>query len=250
MPSVEQSTTQVANLAIAACGISKPIADLTTDRSVAAQMCRTHFDICRRLVMKDIPWTFARKQIVPAMVGQYPTPEWNYAYQYPSDALSINRFMSWRLSNDTRQSRIPYALMQPCPPNLTAMSTVTTQPASGLWIYTNWPGANASAGLPTIMEYIFDNTNVAQWTDDFVAAYGLKLATLIAPAVTSGDPYGMKDKVEAGYQAAISKARAQNLNEEQRPQDPQSEFIRAREGDAYGIPGSTWVAEPAGFTVY
>lgn len=250
MPSIEQTNTQVANLAIAACGISKPIADLVTDRSLAAQMCRTFYDVARRIAIRDVPWSWARRQVNPSLVANQPTPEWLYAYQYPQDAIQLTRFMSWRLNNDTRQSRIPYTIMQPTP---AALSTLTPLPTysgvNGLWIFTNWPGANASAGLPTIIEYLFDNQNVAQWTDDFIAAFAYQLAVFIVPTVTSGDPYGNLQKIMTLYTSCIARARASNLNEEQRPQEPQSEFIRAREGDAVGIPGSTWVAEPAGFVI-
>jgi len=254
MPSSEQVTTQVANLAIAHCGISKPIVGLQSDHRIEAQMCRTFFDLARQTAIRDFPWAWAVKQINPSLVAQYPTPEWLYAYQYPSDALKLTRFMSWRLSNDTRQSRIPYTLMQPAPNTL---STLTPQPApytllpgTSLWIYTNWPGANGAAGLPTILEYIFDNQNVGQWTPDFILALSYQLASLICTTLTSGDPYGMQQKLLQSYQMALAKATAMNLNEEQRPQEPQSEFIRSREGDMVGIPGSTWVAEPAGFVVY
>lgn len=252
MPSIEQTTTQVANLAIAHCGISKPIQSLTADRGIEAQMCRTFFDLARQIAIRDFPWAWAVKQINPALAVNQPTPEWLYAYQYPSDALKITRFMSWRLSNDTRQSRIPYTIAQPVS---NALSTLTPLPApytgaTGLWIYTNWPGAGGAVGLPTILEYIFDNTNVSQWTPDFIMALSYQLATLIVTTITSGDPYGNLQKLTQSYQMALAKATAMSLNEEQRPQEPQSEFIRAREGDMVGIPGSTWVAEPAGFVVF
>lgn len=254
MPSVEQTTTQVANLAIGHCGISKPIQVLVSDRSLEAQMCRTFIDLARQKVLRAFPWFFAIRQVNPSKVADQPTPEWLYAYQYPSDALKLIRFMSWRLSNDTRQSRIPYTIAQPVPNTL---STLTPQPApysqlpgTSMWIYTNWPGALGSAGLPTIIEYIFDNQNVAQWTPDFIEALSLALAMMIAPTITSGDPYGMREKLTQAYTQSLAAAMATNLNEEQRPQEPQSEFIRAREGDMVGIPGSTWVAEPAGFVVF
>lgn len=248
---MEQTLTNIANLAISHCGISKPIQDLTTDRSIEAQMCRTWMDTARRTVLRRIPWSFSTKQVAPALVANYPTNEWMYAYQYPNDALKLTRFMSWRLNNDTRQSRIPYRVMQPVSIQLSAAPTLPTQPyaqTTGLWIYTNWPGANV--GLPTVIEYIFDNENVSQWPDDFNWALSLMLSTLIITTVTSGDPQNKKASLENDYGEAINEATLDNLNEEQRPQEPQSEFIRARAGDlGYGFPGMTWVAEPCGFVV-
>ena len=249
MSSVEQTTTDISNLALAHCGVSKPIANLLTDKSLEAQMCRTFFDIARQDVLREFPWFFAKKQVSPALVVNQPTPEWMYAYQYPADALRIIRFMSWRLENDTRQSRVPYTVMQPVPANL---STLSPQPASnpqttGMWIYTNWPGPNTS--LPTIIEYIFDNQNVSQWQPDFMIALSYKLASFLVMTLTTGDPQKYKADIENGYMGAMTKAKAFNLNEEQRPEDPQSEFIRARDGDMLSYTGMAWVAEPAGFSV-
>lgn len=248
--SVEQVSTQVANLAIAHCGISKPISDLATTKNLEAQMCRTFFDLARQSCLTDARWMFAVRQIAPALVANQPTPEWLYAYQYPSDALRLVRFMSWRLSNDTRQSRIPYTIAQPVS-NL--LSTLNPQPApyiqtTGQWIYTNWPGVNGNL-MPTIIEYVFDNQNVAQWTPNFIIALSYKLAELIVPAVTSGDTFGKKKEIQANYITARNSASNDNANEEQRPEEPQSEFIRARDGESYGYPGMNWVAEPTGFVV-
>lgn len=243
----EQTLTQIANLAILHCGSSKPIADLTTDRSIEAQTCRTWMDTTRQTVLQRIPWSFATKQTTPALVANYPTNEWMYAYEYPSDALKLTRFMSWRLNNDDRQSRIPYRIMQPVSIALSAAQPPPTTPytsQAGLWIYTNWPGVNVN--LPTVIEYTFDNQNVVQWTSPFCAAMSMFLATLIIVPLTSGDPQNKKIALMTEYDKAIETASNDNANEEQRPQEPQSEFIRARQGwdYGYGFPGQAWVAEP------
>lgn len=249
---VEQTLTQIANLAILHCGSSKPIADLMTDRSVEAQTCRTWIYTARQDVLQHIPWSFATKQAIPALVANYPTNEWQYAYEYPSDALKLTRFMSYRLNNDDRQSRIPYRIMQPVSITLSAAQPQPVIPyanQAGLWIYTNWPGVNVN--MPTVIEYTFDNQNVSQWTSPFCKALSLYLASLIVVPLTSGDPQNKKAAISADYEKAIETASNDNANEEQRPQEPQSEFIRARNGwdTGYGFPGMAWVAEPAGFVV-
>lgn len=241
----EQTLTQIANLAILHCGSSKPIADLTTDRSVEAQTCRTWIDTARQDVLQHIPWSFATKQVIPPLVAVWPTNEWQYAYEYPNDSMQMTRFMSWRLNNDTRQSRIPYRIMQPVPISLSAAQPPPTIPyasQAGLWIYTNWPGANAQ--LPIVIEYTFDNQNVSQWTSLFSKAMSLYLASLIIVPLTSGDPQNKKVAIMADYDKAIETAANDNVNEEQRPQEPQSEFIRSRMGwdSSYGFPGQPWSA--------
>lgn len=250
MPSIEQTGTQVANLALSHCGISKPLGNVMTEKSVEAMLCRQFIDIARQDVLREFPWFFAKKMIIPALVANQPTNEWLFAYEYPQDALRITRFMSWRLSNDTRQSRVPYTVMQPVSNKL---STLTPQPqpysqTTGLWIYTNWPGLNVS--IPVVIEYIFDNVNVSQWPPDFIMALSYKLASLIVMTLTSGDVQKYKEMIEANYLTTVMQAKNDNLNEEQRPEEPQSEFIRARGGDgSWGIPGQQWIAEPSGFLI-
>lgn len=249
MSSVSETKTNVANLALAHCGVSKPMADIQTEKSLEAQLCRTFFDISRQYVLREFNWFFATKQINPSLIVTQPTPEWMYAYQYPSDALKITRFMSWRLSNDTRQSRIEYTVMQPV---TNALSTISPTPSAyaqttGMWIYTNWPGPNSS--LPTIIEYIFDNENVSQWTPDFVIALSYKLASFIVMTLTTGDPQKYMEGIESHYVETVSRAKADNLNEQQRPEDPQSEFIRARDGEIQSATGQTWSALPTGFDI-
>lgn len=251
MSGTEQTLTNIANLAISHCGVSKPIADLTTDRSVEAQMCRTWMDEARQTVLRKIPWSFATMQIEPALVAMYPTNEWMYAYQYPTNCLKLTRFMSWRLNNDTRQSRVNYRVMQPVSIALSAAPVKPTVPyaqTTGLWIYTNWPGVNM--GIPTVIEYTFDNTNVSQWPNDFNWAMSLMLGALIVVPLTSGDPQNKKTAIMTDYGDAIQVAAMDNLNEEQRPQEPASEFIRGRGGfESYGYPGMSWIAEPVGFVI-
>lgn len=250
MPSSQQTATQIANLALGYCGVSKPIADLATDRTIEAQMIKKFYDPARRQAIRDGRWLFTVKQLSPGIVAQQPTPEWLYAYEYPSDCLKIFRFVSWRLNNDTRQSRIPYTLMQPVPVNLSTLTTPPTSYAenSGLWIYTNWPGVNGSA-IPTILEYAFDNTNVAQWTDDFCLFFALALACLVAPTLSNGDA-AMKAGLKSDYKEAKESAGDMDLNEEQRPQDPQAEWINARDGLLQNnVYGQQWAAEPSGFIV-
>lgn len=248
---MEQVATEIANLALTHIGLSKPIQALGMDHSIEDQMCVTWFDSARRATLKRIPWTFATKQIVPALVANNPTPEYLFAYQEPSDNLKIVRFMSWRLTNDTERSRVPYRKMQPAPINLSQAIPAPTSPynTSGLWIYTNWPGQ--SNVLPIMLEYVFDNTNVSQWPDDFNIAMSYKLAELIVSGLTSGDPQNKKTALQNDFKVAVAEAMNDNVNEDQRPPLPEAEAIRARMGlEGWGYPGMAWTAQPAGFVVF
>lgn len=248
--STPQVLTDIANLALTHCGLSKPIQALGTDNSEEDQMCSTWMDTARRATLKRIPWAFATKQVVPAQVAANPTPEYLYAYQDPADNLKIVRFMSWRLTNDDNRSRVPYRIMQPAPVNLSQASPQpTSYQTSGLWIYTNWPGQQTQL-LPILMEYVFDNTNVAQWPDSFNMALSYKLAELVVSALTSGDPQNKKAALANDFKTSVAEAMNDNVNEDQRPPMPEAEVIRARAGlEGWGSPGMAWTAQPAGFTV-
>lgn len=245
-----QVLTDIANLALSHIGATKPIQLLGQDNSEEDQMCMTWMDTARRATLRRIPWAFATKQVSPALAASNPTPEYLFAYQEPADNVKIVRFMSWRLENDTDRSRVPYRIMQPAPVNLSQASPApTSYQTSGLWIYTNWPGQDLQL-LPTVMEYVFDNTNVGQWTDGFTIALSYKLAELIVSALTSGDPQNKKAAIQNDFKTAIAEAMDENVNEDQRPPLPEAEVIRARMGlQGWGYPGMQWVATPAGFQV-
>lgn len=245
-----QVLTDVANLALTHVGSTKPIQLLGQDNSEENSICLTWMDTARRTTLKRLPWSFAIKQVVPVQVAANPTSEYLFAYQEPSDNVKIVRFMSWRLDNDDSRSRVPYRIMQPAPVNL---STATPPPvsyqASGRWIYTNWPG-QGTAITPILMEYVFDNTNVAQWPDSFIVALSYKLAEFIVPALTSNDPQNKKVALQNDFKTALAEAMDDSVSEDQRPPLPDSEFVRSRMGqDAWQYPGMAWTAQPAGFFV-
>lgn len=231
-----QSLTNVAQLAVLHCGVSKPIGNVDTEKSLEAQACRTVAEIARQTTLRKYPWLFAKTFAKPGLVAG-PTPmatiEWIYAYRGPSDMMHMVRFISTRLNNDTRQSRIPYTVVDD---------------AAGPLIYTNWPG-NFN-GVPVTIEYTRDNTNIQQWTSDFVLAMSYYMAYMIAPVLTRGDPYQLQTKLLALFDGAIKNATDTNANEEQRPEEPQSEFVRARDGYGLGVTqGQRWEADGGGFSV-
>jgi hypothetical protein len=101
-----------------------------------------------------------------------------------------------------------------------------------------------------LIEYTWDNTNIPQWQADFILAMSYYMAYLIAPVITRGDPYQMQQKLMALYDKAIVSASNTNADEEQRPEEPQSEFVRARDGYGRGTgQGEKWEADGGGYTV-
>lgn len=234
-----QSPTDIANLALAHCGSSNPIGDLITERSQEARSCRLFYDVARQQVLRAIPWPFAKKfanlQLVTNFTAQNvpATMEWWYSYRYPSDCLHFLRIVSQRLNNDTRDTRVPYAI---------------AADNYGLLIYANWPSPQNPVINPQC-EYTFDNQNIAQYPEDFILCLSYRIAAYIAGLVTGGDPYQKGPAALQNYSMELAKSSGQSLNEEQRPMEPESEFIRARDYDSNSNSGVNWSPIATGFSV-
>ena len=159
------SNTVISNMALGHLAHGKEIAALDTENSEAAIACRRYFEECRKYVLRDFAWPFANKSATLSLVESNPTTEWAYSYRLPSDSVFIKRIFSGT-RNDTHNSRSPYRL---------------GKDASGLLIY--------SDESPATVEYTEDVSTYEFWLSDFTLAFSYKLANLVAPHLTSGDPY-------------------------------------------------------------
>jgi len=198
------SEVQICNLALSHLGVGKEIASLTENSSEAAA-CNRFFTIVRDNVLRDHPWSFATKFLTLALVESNPTTEWGYSYTYPVDCLFFRRILSG-IRNDTRQSR--------------ASSRITSSTAS-LMIYTDVQDA--------VAEYTFRETNSERFSAGFTMAFSYLLAEAIAPQVSGGDPFNLKAAAARSYILALTRAEANDINEQQDEEHPEAEAIRARE---------------------
>lgn len=199
------SKVEIVNIALSHLAVGKEIANLETENSQEARTARRLYETAKDATLRDFPWPFAMKTTVLALVEEEPNTEWGYSYRYPSDCLNVRRILSG-LRNDTRQSRAPYRI---------------GQDDSGLLIFTDQQDAE--------LEYTMRADNPLLYPPDFVMAFSYYLAHLMAPQVTGGDQFRLGDKALKFYQFEISRAVSRAINEEQQEEDPESEFIRARE---------------------
>jgi hypothetical protein len=199
------SETEIANLALSHLNIGKEIANLETEKSEEAGACRRFYDTARDETLRDFAWPFATKFVTLAPVADNPTTEWGKSYRYPSDCVFFRRILSG-LRNDTRQSRVPYKV---------------TQDAAGLLIFTDLADA--------VAEFTIRETDPSKYPSDFTMAFSMRLAALIAPRLTGGDPFKVGERAMRLYQIEIERARATAFNEQQNEEPPESEFIRARD---------------------
>ena len=199
-----ESDTEIANFALSHLGISKSIAELTSEKSAEANAIRRIYKNTLDEVLSDFAWPFASKTITIGLVESNPNTEWAFSYRYPADSVCIRRILSG-IRSDTQESRVPYKI---------------AQDDKALLIYTDKEDAEA--------EYTVRETRVNLYPPDFCSAFSLLIASYIAPQITGGDPFKLGDRALKLYQAAINGAQASALNEEQSDQLPDAESIRAR----------------------
>src|SRR3990167_2163908 len=103
------SEVEICNMALGHLGVGKEIANLETEKSTEASLCRRFYANTRDEALRDFPWPFATKLAALGLIEEDPNDEWGFSYRYPSDCLRLRRLLSG-LRNDTRQSRAPYKI--------------------------------------------------------------------------------------------------------------------------------------------
>lgn len=200
------SETEIANLALSHLGIGKQIGVLSTERSEEANACRQFYETARDATLRDFPWPFATRIIALGLVEEDPNDEWGFSYRYPSNGLKIIRILSG-IRNETNDARVPYKI---------------TQDDDGLLLLSDQSDAQ--------IEYIVRADDPTLYPSDFKLALSFRLAMYIAPRITSGDDFKIQSKLAQFYNYEISKAMATSVNEMQPDVQPESEFIRTRDG--------------------
>jgi len=192
-------------MALGHLGIGTTISNLDTEQSQEARSCRTFYETVLKSTFRAYEWPFALKLESLGLIEANPTDEWDYSYAYPSGCLDLIRILSGT-RNDTLQSRIRYKI-----------ATIDEAKV----VLTDEPEA--------VAEFIYYNETVEQWPEDFVLAISFLLAHYIAPAITAGDPFKRGAQAHQQYMWMINSAKASAMNEEQRDETPDSEFITTRE---------------------
>ena len=199
--------TQISNMAISHLGVGKEISNLDTERSEEAAACRRFYDVARDDVLREYPWSFATVIQPLALIEDLSTDdteEYNFSYRYPADCIQLVRIKSGD-RNDSHQSRVRYQIIQ--------------NPA-GKIILTDYSLAEA--------EYIQRVDNPSFYSAGFTLALSYKLAELIAPRLSQGDPFGARQAAMQMYEQQISKVKADTANQMQPDVLPESEFVRGR----------------------
>jgi hypothetical protein len=198
------SKVEICNMALRHLGISKEIANLDTEASQEAASLRRFYEPTRDAVFRDFNWSFTTKIAALALVEETPNLEWGYSYQYPSDCVKARRILSGART-DSRQTRVPYKFIRENDQKLILCDIDSAE-----------------------LEYSERVTNPEAYPPDFVLALSYRLAYIIAPGLTGGDPFQLGQKAYQLYVQELSRAQATALNEEQVDEEMDSEFIRIR----------------------
>jgi hypothetical protein len=198
------SKTEICNLAISHLGIGKEISDVETERSEEALACKRYYDIARINTLSDQEWSFATKRDTLGLIEESPNDEWVYSYRYPIDCLDLRRIISG-YRTDQESTAVPFKI---------------SRDAVGKLIYTDMAEAEA--------EYTEDLKNVTFFTSEFIVALSFRIAFYVAPRLTSGDPFKLKNDMLQQYMMEIGWAKKQNMNEEIPDKRQESSSITAR----------------------
>ena len=199
------SKVGIVNIALSHLSIGKTVAVLETEKTEEAVTARLFYVLALEATLREFPWPFATRIIALALVAEEPNDEWAFSYRYPTDCLEIRRILSG-MRNDTRQSRTPYRILSD---------------EQGSLVYTDYENAE--------IEYTVRDISPQFYPPDFVMAFSLYLAHLMAPRLTGGDQFKLGARALGLYDLEISRAVKNAFNEQQIEEPPESEFIRDRE---------------------
>lgn len=197
--------TDICNMALSIAGVGYSITDLDTEKSQEANACRVFYELSLDSSLSDHPWSFATKFLTLSLIEEDPTAEWGYSYGYPNDCVYFRRILSGTRI-ETRQTLVPYRV---------------AQGDSGKVVLTD--------AVEAVAEYTKRTTDVYLYPSYFIYLQALKLATLIVPRLSKGDPFKIGQEIQKMYYVHLSVAKALDLNEEAEDEAPNAEMIRARE---------------------
>lgn len=193
----------IGNLALSYIGVGETISSLD-EESESARAINTFFEHVRDLVLEDFPWPFATQIVTLGLIREQPNSLYCFEYTRPPTAAWVRRLLSGARV-DSRESEVHYRL---------------AKGDAGLVIWTDLAEAEC--------EFTFKEEDPVQWTAGFRNAVAWRLAHVISPRLTKGDPFGIKKFTFEQYQREIAKASSNAFMEEgsDREVDPPSIVAR------------------------
>lgn len=222
----------VYNLALSHIGTSVRVQSLTED-SAQAGFCNTFYDRARKIVLEQGYWSFATRAVALGVKLDQQTisdpsqliyPGWRFIYAQPNDCLkaqAVTTYLGirtnpglwrWWLTWDPRWG--PYN-----PPWMKCLDyTDPANPGQSLNILTDQDSA--------WLIYTVDPPNINLFSETMLDCVSWQLGTLIAGPMSAS--IANTKNCQEGAILSLSRALAQNLNEQQPDPYPESPSIQAR----------------------
>ena len=195
------SQVQIAKLALQHIGDRFDISDLS-DGSPEADQVSLVYDDARRELLRRFPWRFANKYSSPAQLVLASIPSyWDYAYQYPSDAVRIIELVN-PLGRDLPPLDFEVSLLSD---DTKVILTDQSEPQ---------------------FRYTADISDPTRFDSLFIKALSYKLASEIAMPLTG--EAGIMDAMVNASERYVGLAAEQDASEGRTQKFPQAEWIRAR----------------------
>lgn len=193
--------TDLANIALGHLGEFR-VMDID-EQTPSAEHCRRMWVLARDKMLRARHWNFALHQASLAALATAPLFDWGYAYALPSDYLLAVEVNGWVAGTGAAQFEI-----------------------MGGRLLTDAPYAS--------LTYIRRIENPEEWDASFCDAFAYKLASLVAPSITSAQGLA-QNLAQSAQMATLEAAGPDNL--ETRP--------RA----VLATTGSAWMAARLGVTI-
>lgn len=222
-----QTVVQICNTALARIGVSNFIASIDEATQEAA-VCKLLYEQCRDRLLREVHWPFARAFKALALVTQASSSpawktEWQYAYRYPSDCLTI-----WRVLTTQGRNEIPPAAYE------------IGHDEQGRLLFTDQQNA--------VIEYTARVEDPAQFDPSFMSALAWLLATEIAMPLSAMD--ALRKQAMQAYMAERDMAARIAANESEQTRDVDTEFLNARGYAGNNAPGESFTTVyPSGFVI-
>lgn len=193
----------ICNMALARIGVSTFISSLN-EASNEARVCALFYEEARDRVLRNFPWSFAKKRVTLADAGTAPA-EWGFKYGYPSDCLKARYIVPVGLRNPRNDQRVPFEVA-----NESGQRVIYTNQDAAELVYTY------RVTDPTLFDALFSSA----------------LAYLLGSEIAM--PLSVKaDVAQAAlkaYNSEVQVAAAHSLDEQQEGPEPVSELITVRDG--------------------
>jgi hypothetical protein len=165
------SEVEISNLALSHLGDSATVASLSPpEGSAQAERCARFYPLARDVMQEDFNWSFCVRRKMLALVADWNSGKWAYAYAAPSEmirpiSISLADASSDQVDSFGTQTGAPFQME----------STDTGQ----LVILTNLPDAE--------LRYTVKVSDSTKFSAQFVEALSWRLASMLAGPIIKGD---------------------------------------------------------------